>query len=684
MKIKHTGVALGLLLLLIFVYWPGILGESAMKWDATAIYLPWKLFLCRSVFLGSLPLWNPFVSGGFPQCIDPGTWYPISYLFGWGGVYDLQSLLFEYLFHVWFAALGFYFVLIKLSIDWRIAAIISSVFLFNGFFVGNAQHIGWIVAATWSIWTIYFFISWFKIAIQSSSIAVNLKYGLGLGFSMYFLFTGGYPGMFVIQFYVLLVWSLIYWLHRKLRSDFSWSSFRNWLIQILVAVLVFITISIPAWISIVKYLPSLSRGNGLDASELMFGSFPLTKSLEFLIPRNLISLFEQSAATGNSWDISMIDGYWGIVLCWFLLGFLIASKQRNLVITWFLAGLACWLLSMGEDLPFKNALNNVLPGMEYFRFPAQFRFWGILFWLIASATSLSILKKHLPIWLMYIGCFFIIVEGVWHGFNRRYITVLAGAEEYVEASVIKKVNARLGELDRSSIFQKQLDTVIVRSMDGPKVEPFGFLWYNKGILLNRFATDGYNPYSFKKYKVGGEFLVGNELRMDGVADSTGRKNKVSTVKIASSTNESIDLRRLINVLGSNWELKRSDLINNNTIEITLSRVENRDSIAGFLIVNQTGISGWNLSRANSAEVQIVSSANEKQQINGVPTRLIIPLDGGFSGNDYRLRLNFNPEFSLLGYYITLSTLFWVSMCFIVFWLSISVYLNIRIWYGYFK
>jgi hypothetical protein len=172
--------------------------------------------------------------------------------------------------------------------------------------------------------------------------------------------------------------------------------------------------------------------------------------------------------------------------------------------------------------------------------------------------------------------------------------------------------------------------------------------------------------------------------MDGVADSTGRKTKVSTVKIASSTSESIDLRRLINVLGSNWELKRSDLINNNTIEITLSRVENRDSIAGFLIVNQTGISGWNLSRANSAEVQIVSSANKKQQINGVPTRLIIPLDGGFSGNDYRLRLNFNPEFSLLGYYITLSTLFWVSMCFIVFWLSISVYLNIRIWYGYFK
>lgn len=77
MKIKHTGVALGLLLLLVFVYWPGILGESAMKWDATAIYLPWKLFLCRSVFSGSLPFWNPFTSGGFPQCIDPGTWYPI-------------------------------------------------------------------------------------------------------------------------------------------------------------------------------------------------------------------------------------------------------------------------------------------------------------------------------------------------------------------------------------------------------------------------------------------------------------------------------------------------------------------------------------------------------------------------------------------------------------------------------
>ena len=683
MKIKHTGVALGLLLLLVFVYWPGILGESAMKWDATAIYLPWKLFLCRSVFSGSLPFWNPFTSGGFPQCIDPGTWYPISYLFGWGGVYDLQSLLYEYLFHVWLAALGFYFILIKLSIDWRIAAIISSVFLFNGFFVGNAQHIGWVVAATWSIWTIYFFIGWLKIAIQSSRTAVDLRYGLGLGFTMYLLFTGGYPGMFVIQFYVLLVWSLIYWLHRKLRSDFSWKSFRNWLTQILVAVLVFITISIPAWISIIKYLPSLSRGNGLEAGELMFGSFPLLKSLDFLLPQTVISLFNQSIPSNNSWDISMIDGYWGVVLCWFLVVFLIMSKQRNTALPWVVAGLVCWLLAMGEDLPFKNGLNKVLPGMEYFRFPAQFRFWGILFWLIATAKALTVFKENSPKWLVYIGGIFIISEAVWHGFNQRYITVLAGSEEYVDSSVIKKVNAKLGELNRSSIFQKQLDTVTVRSIDGPKVEPFGFLWYNKGILLNRFAEDGYNPYSFKKYEEVGEFLVGNELRTDGVADSTGRETIFSDEKIVMPISKPKDLRRLVNVLGSNWELKHCELIDNNTIDIDLCRVDNRDTISSSLIINQTGVSGWNLSRSNSSEIQFDSSVFVNQK-NRVPTRLIIDLDGGFSAKNYRLRLSFNPVFCLFGYCVSLSTLFWFSICFIVFWISISVYLNVRIWYGRFK
>jgi hypothetical protein len=701
MKIKHTGVAVGLLLLLIFVYWPGIVGESAMKWDATAIYLPWKLFLCSSVFSGSLPLWNPFISGGFPQCIDPGTWYPISYIFGWGGVYDLHSLLYEYLFHVWLSALGFYFILIILSIDWRIAAVLSTAFLFNGFFVGNAQHLGWIVATTWIIWAIYFFIGLINSTIQSSYLTINLRHGLGLGFSMYLLFTGGYPGMFVFQFYVLLGWSLIYWIHRKIQSEFSWSSFKNWLIVMLFAVLVFITISIPVWLSLFKYLPNLSRGNGLESSELMFGSFPLTKSIEFLLPRFLISSLKLTSNSENSWDISMTNGYWGVLLGWCLLVFLLISKHRYVALSWFGAGLFCWLLSMGADLPFKNFANKVLPGMEYFRFPSQIRFWGIFFWLIAVAAALSVFYKRVPQWLIYTGCLLVVSESVWQGLSGRYVTVLAGIEEYVTASEINKVNARLRVLGGTSISQNQLDTVWVRPLDGPKIEPFGFLWYNKGVLLNRFAEDGYNPYSFNIDEGVGDWVYNKANQKVQKADSIAAKSKAdsmlskSTDDLMSEENnisngqhiqsirESTDLHRLIHVVGGNWVLVGGELINNNTIEIAVRRVGKRDTGASYLVVNQTGLPGWNVSRSNNSSTQSLSSANG--QLNSrVQRRLVVPLNGGLTENDNLLRLSFNPVFTLLGYCVYLSTLFWVSIIFIVFWLGIAVYLNIRISYAYFQ
>jgi len=703
MKIKHTGVALGLLLLLVLVYWPGIVGESAMKWDATAIYLPWKLFLCRSVFSGSLPFWNPFVSGGFAQCIDPGTWYPISYLFGWGGVYDLQSLLYEYLFHVWFAALGFYFILVRLSIDWRLSASVSGVFLFNGFFVGNAQHLGWIVASTWSIWSIYFFIRLIKSDFGSSNYIPRLRCGLGLGFSMVLLFTGGYPGMFVNQVYVLLVWGILYWINRKIHGDFSWSALKIWLNYVFFAVLVFITISIPAWVSLFKYLPYLTRGNGLAAQDLMFGSFPLSKTLEWLLPKSLVQL---SISDGELWDLSMIDGYWSVLLGWFLLSFLFFSKKRTIVLPWFVAGLLCWLFSMGEDLPFKYGLNIILPGMDYFRFPAQIRFWGILFWLIAAASAMLIIQKNTPKSLLIIGCLIITGESVLQGFNQRNSTVLASAGEYVDATEIRKINAKLIQPSREFIGQKQLDSVWVRPLDGPNIEPFGFLWYNKGILLNRFAKDGYNPYSFTKYEVGSKLVGGQDLLNSVRVDSIGYDSLNSGGYSSADKQNTADLRKLVTMVGGNWAINRFDLLNNNTFECVLSKVGVGGVNDGYLVVNQTGLPGWHVYRATSVKdesdryielnyfeqseffadsmdfsVDFTGKNNESvTRVNGieskkVPSGLVIALDGNIPTDQYRLRLEFNPVMSVLGFTVNLLLLCWISVFFIVFWLCIAVYLN---------
>lgn len=240
---------------------------------------------------------------------------------------------------------------------------------------------------------------------------------------MYLLFTGGYPGMFVIQVYVLVIWGILHWINQRRRGDITWDTLIIWTKLMLFAVLVFVSVSIPAWVSLFKYMPYLTRGNGLAASELMFGSFPLSKTLEWLIPKLFLS---NSISTEKLGDISMIDGYWGVLLAWVLLAFILLNKQRKIIFPWLVGGLLCWLFAMGEDLPLKHGLNTLLPGMDYFRFPSQIRFWGMFFWLIAAAIALSKIYRSIPRHLFLLGCIFMVSESVWHGYSQRYITVLAG------------------------------------------------------------------------------------------------------------------------------------------------------------------------------------------------------------------------------------------------------------------
>lgn len=722
MKIKHTGVAIGLLLVLILMYWSGIVGKTAMKWDATAIYLPWKLFLCRSVFSGNLPLWNPFVNGGFPQCMDPGTWYPISYLFGWGGVYDLQSLLHEYIFHVWLAALGLYLILVRLSVGWRIAAILSVVFLFNGFFVGNAQHLGWVVAATWSIWSMYFFIGLTKQKISFSWY--SLVFSSGLGFSMYLLFTGGYPGMFVIQVYVLMIWGVFHWINQRRKGGFTWDTFMSWTKLVMFAILVFVSVSIPAWVSLFRYMPYLTRGHGLSTSDLMFGSFPLSKTLEWLFPKLFLS---NSITPEKSADISMIDGYWGVLLAWFLLAFILLNKQRKMVLPWLVGGLLCWFMAMGEDLPFKHALNTVLPGMDYFRFPSQIRFWGIFFWSIAGAIALSKIRNSIPKHLFLLGCIFMVSESVWHGFSHRYITVLAGPGEYVDATGVNGVNSLIGHPHRETNLQQELDSVYIRPLDGPKIEPFGFLWYNKGILLNRFASDGFNPYSFNRYPIGDAW--DSDFSIFGKGDSIGTDSY--SVSNNCTALDPVFPKKLVEVTGGCWSISYCNLLNNNTIVCGLSRSGGGKKDQGYFVVNQTALPDWHAYRMDKDQegrdrfaaldllklnkmgidlsirgkdlrdsmpredessflVRGMENKVSSGMVFGLNPESFVNSDGEeqfwMSGRIYpsnlgdcKLQLEFNPQIYVLGATVSLSFLFWVSVFFIVFWLSFTVYLTIRVW-----
>jgi hypothetical protein len=185
-----------LLMVLVAALWPLFFGQAVMKWDAMDLYLPWKYFITDTLSHNQLPLWNPFINGGFSQMGDPGTWYPISWGVGalFGG-YSIGALHFEYLLHVYLGGLGFYFLLKQFGFSRTVIVSCAIGYMLSGLMIGNAQHVGWVVSAAWLPWVLRYYLK-----LQGSP---NFRTAIQLALVLFFLLSGGYPGMFIVTIYVL-------------------------------------------------------------------------------------------------------------------------------------------------------------------------------------------------------------------------------------------------------------------------------------------------------------------------------------------------------------------------------------------------------------------------------------------------------------------------------------------------
>lgn len=310
-----------------------------------------------------MPLWNPYTNFGFPQMGDPGTWYPISYLFASVSPYGLYQLHAEFIFHGWLAGAGMYVLNRSLGHGKQGALIAALAYQWSGFFIGNAQHLGWLVSAAWLPWVIWCFRA---VRFQQFKGATLL-----LPVLLYFQLTGGYPGMFIISTYLLVLIGMYYSIGLLVRQE--WSSLWKWILRLVIAAIVFVGCSAIVLSSSMEFSQYLVRGSGLQYHNgdwgLLNGSFPL---------KGLITLFFPFAASLNDnkfWgeDFSMINIYMG------LLPFIIAFWQgirpgapRSHRLLWVVGMLAVGV-AMAHVFPFRRWLYEWVPGMDQFRFPSIFR-----------------------------------------------------------------------------------------------------------------------------------------------------------------------------------------------------------------------------------------------------------------------------------------------------------------------
>lgn len=381
MKQQHSTFfdATILLLVLIAALWPLVFGQAVMKWDAMDLYLPWKYFITDTLSHNQLPLWNPFINAGFSQMGDPGTWYPVSWGVGllFGG-YSIGALHFEYLLHLYLGGLGFYFLLKHFGFSRAVIVACAIGYMLSGLMIGNAQHIGWVVSAAWLPWIVMYYL---KLQLEP-----KFRTAIQLALVLFFLLSGGYPGMFIVTVYVLFGFFIANsW--KQIRAK-NYATYRKQWLYFGISTIGFLMMSAVVLIAAFDMAPLISRGTGLNDRTDIWNT--LSGSLT---PQALTSYIYPLATAKNDqafWgaDFSMTNCYFGVLLLLTIVATIFRKDAQKNARIYFGVGVLFILISLGQALPVRM-WTTYLPFMDLFRFPSLFRLFALFFMLISAGFSLQ-------------------------------------------------------------------------------------------------------------------------------------------------------------------------------------------------------------------------------------------------------------------------------------------------------
>jgi|GEM_PF-2600884 len=332
--------------------------QHPLKWDALDITFPWRFFSSESLRSGILPWWNPYQFHGFAHGSIPETWYPPGILLGIFGGYSLYDLSIEYLFHLSIASVGFYRLAQHLGIG-RTATILGVVvFPLSGFFIGNAQHTGWIVAGAWMPHVIVAFDRFCQKYRWQDAVEFFLAFFL--------LISGGYIAYSIIIIYILLT-IFLYHLVRNKPTSLS-IFFSHWVRFGVIMVGISSVVLVGLW----QLKTLIDRGSGLIGDQVIEGSFYFKHLISLIFPYATV---HEYPSFWNA-DQSMISVYVGLpTLCF--LGVSLFKLRHKVYRTMWMGTLLFLLLSLGAEVPLRQIL-NVLPLFDLFRFPSLFRYFFVL------------------------------------------------------------------------------------------------------------------------------------------------------------------------------------------------------------------------------------------------------------------------------------------------------------------
>lgn len=561
---SKAGSLLVLIITIVLAMWQLSSFTSLMKWDIMDIALPWRYYVSETIRSGHLPLWNPYIHVGFPQYIDPSTWYWPSWILAFLLGSKVFTVQLEFLLHVLFAGFGAYKYFRYLSSSNASSLIGAVCFALSGFFIGNAQHLGWIIGGAYLPWILY--------SISKLFDHFELKYAIGSAVILSLILSGVYPGIVIVISYTILGLGLYKFLAHLKRGTLP----QRWLRVLIAFILLSIALSLVTLMGIYDLLQFVNRGKALEVdggiANILIGSFTPTGLLTMIIPFG-------ATANGTFWgvDLSLVNVFIGTIPIVFLIYGIVSWKHMNSTFKWsLLIGAFFYVSAMGYAFPLRTWMYHILPFMDLFRLPTLFRLFGLFWLLIAFLCVFKYVfdfKRELQLAKVYtlfllislsvlIYCLSVYNTDFKVLFDSGFLHLIEAATFEERVVVNLGVNVLIGILVLAGLFFKQgrlflvviccFEMIVATQLNGyfsvwdkrsptlteqqlsqmpngfpipdlsipvshysdSTVEPIYYLWKNTCMYYKYITTDGCSPYSLNGF---------NQARDKGLVDTILRQ-----------------------------------------------------------------------------------------------------------------------------------------------------------------
>jgi hypothetical protein len=374
-------------------------GQAVPIWDADHAFASWHSLVADFARNGELLLWNPWTNAGSPDFTDPqfGALSPLTVSYAW--LFGGSLMAFNaYWLLVWGAGgVGMVVLARHLRAPAWGGFMVGVAFLFSGFMTGHAQHTPVLLvfsALPWILWRV-------DVALERNRVWPAVEAGVLMGLCA----LAGYPGMVMAASGYTLLWAM----GRAFIADPAWSarvrpdgergrtgvSKSTLLLSLALLFLITAIIASPTYVAFLVEGQGYSDRAGALARDLAVGSNALHPGALATFSSPLLSILQWRSDLWVYTDISSSSIYVGVLASW-LAAFALVAQPRERWRWWlFSVGVLGLALALGQTLPLRGWLYDLVPPSRYFRHASIFRSYFVFSTLVLALYGTRDLRTML-------------------------------------------------------------------------------------------------------------------------------------------------------------------------------------------------------------------------------------------------------------------------------------------------